>query len=89
MRYCASEKFQIICLVEQSNLSVRRTLLRLGIRKSTFHNWLERYQLGGIDGLNDRKLCPGLVWNKLPAQEQASIIQLAWRSLSCHHRNWR
>jgi transposase InsO family protein len=77
MRYSASEKFEIIRLVEQSNLSVRQTLLRLGIGKSTFYNWLKRYQLGGIDGLDDRKPRPGLVWNKLPAQEQAAIIKLA------------
>jgi hypothetical protein len=32
MRYSASEKFEIIRLVEQSNLSVRQTLLRLCIR---------------------------------------------------------
>lgn len=74
MRYSAPEKSEIIRLVEQSNLSVRQTLLRLGIGKSTFYNWLKRYQLGGIDGLDDRKPLPGLVWNKLPAQEQAAII---------------
>lgn len=77
MRYSSSEKFEIISLVEQSNLSVRQTLLRLGIRKSTFYNWLQRYQLGGIDGLDDRKPRPGLVWNKLPTQDQAAIIKLA------------
>ncbi len=77
MRYSASEKSEIIRLVEQSNLSVRQTLLRLGIGKSTFYNWLKRCQLGGIDGLDDRKPRPGLVWNKLPAQEQAAIIKLA------------
>lgn len=77
MRYSASEKFEIIRLVEQSNLSARQTLLRLGIRRSTFYNWLKRYQLGSIDGLDDQKPRPGLVWNKLPAQEQATIIKLA------------
>ena len=80
MRYCASEKFEIIRLVEQSNLSVRQTcqtLLRLGIRKSTFYNWLKRYQSGGIDGLEDQKPCSRLVWNKLPEDQQAAIIKLA------------
>ncbi len=75
MRYCASEKFEIIRLVEQSSLSVRQTLLRLGIRRSTFYNWLKRYHLGGMDGLDDRKPCPGLVWNKLPTQKRAAIIK--------------
>ena len=77
MRYCASEKFEIIRLVEQSSLSVRQTLLLLGIRKSTFYNWLKRYHLSGMDGLYDRKPCPRSVWNKLPAQDQAAIIKLA------------
>jgi len=77
MRYCASEKFEIIRLVEQSNLSVRQTLLQLGIRKSTFYNWLKRYQSGGIDGLEDQKTYSRLVWNKLPEDQQAEIIKLA------------
>ena len=32
MRYAAAEKLEIIRLVEQSSLSVRRTLTQLGIR---------------------------------------------------------
>ncbi|MCG7756389.1 MAG: helix-turn-helix domain-containing protein, partial [Nitrosomonas sp.] len=71
MRYSASGKFEIIRLVEQSNLSVCQTLLRLGIRKSTFYNWLKRYQSGGIDELEDQKACSGLVWNRLPEDRQA------------------
>ena len=77
MRYCASEKFEIIRLVEQSSLSVRETLLRLGIRRSTFYNWLKRYELSGIDGLEDQKPCARSVWNKLPEDQQAAIIKLA------------
>ncbi|SFL42489.1 Transposase [Nitrosomonas aestuarii] len=77
MRYPASEKLEIIRLVEQSDLSVRLTLLRLGIRKSTFYGWLKRYHECGVDGLEDRKPSPGLVWNKLPEDQQAAIIELA------------
>ncbi len=88
MRYCASEKFEIIRLVEQSSLPVRQTLLRLGIRRSTFYNWLKRYQLNGVDGLDNRKPCPGSVWNKLPAPNQAAIIKLAWENQNYRHGNW-
>jgi putative transposase len=77
MRYSSSEKFEIIRLVEQSSLSVRQTLLRLDIHKSTFYNWLKRYQEGGIDGLEDRKSKPCQVWNKLPKDQQSEIIKLA------------
>ena len=42
MRYRAAEKLEIIRLVEQSSLSVRRTLAQLGIPRSTFHACYER-----------------------------------------------
>ncbi|SFM84594.1 Homeodomain-like domain-containing protein [Nitrosomonas communis] len=77
MKYSASEKFEIISLVEQSNLSVRQTLLQLGMRKSTFYHWLKRYQSEGIDGLEDQKPRPRLVWNKLPEDQKAAMIRLA------------
>jgi putative transposase len=37
MRYRAAEKLEIIRLVEQSSLSVRRSLAQLGIPRSTFY----------------------------------------------------
>ena len=39
MRYPASEKLEIIRLVEQSHLPVKRTLAKLGIPKATFYHW--------------------------------------------------
>ena len=66
MRYSASEKFEIIELVEQSSLSIRRTLAPIGIPRSTFYDWYSRYQEGGIEALEDGKprepdLSPGAV----------------------------
>jgi transposase-like protein len=43
MRYPASEKLEIIRLVEQSHLPARRTLEKLGILRSTFYRWYDRY----------------------------------------------
>ena len=39
MRYSASEKFEIIELVERSSLSIPRTLAPIGIPRSTFYDW--------------------------------------------------
>lgn len=77
MRYSVSEKAEIIHLVEQSNLPIRQTLLRLDITKSTYYNWLKRYEEDGIDGLHDRKPSPKFIWNKLLPMEQDAIIELA------------
>ncbi len=52
-------------------------MLRLDIHKSTFYNWLKRYQEDGIDGLKDRKSVPCRVWNKLQEDQQSEIIELA------------
>ena len=74
MRYSASEKAEIIRLVEDSSLSVTRTLAQLDIRRSTFYGWLKRYQDGGVEALEDRKPCPPSRWNKLPDEQQDAIV---------------
>jgi transposase-like protein len=43
MRYPASEKLEIIRLVEKSHLPVRWTLDKLGIPSTTFYRWYNRY----------------------------------------------
>ena len=41
MRYPASEKLEIIRLVERSQLPVRLTLGKLGIPATTFYRWYD------------------------------------------------
>ena len=77
MRYSASEKFEIIELVEQSSLSIRRTLAPIGIPRSTFYDWYSRYQEGGIEALEDGKPRPQRVWNKIPDAIGTAIVNLA------------
>ena len=77
MRYSASEKYEIIQLVEQSSLSVRQTLKRLGIHHSTYYNWLKRYYEGSIDALADNQPRPQAVWNQVPDEHREAIVHLA------------
>ena len=77
MRYSASEKLEIIELVEQSTLSVGRTLASIGIPRSTFYDWYGRYQDGGIEALEDGRPKPQRVWNKIPDEIGAAIVNLA------------
>lgn len=77
MRYSATDKYEIIQLVQNSDLSVRQTLSRLDIHKSTFYNWLKRYQENGIDGLEDKKPMPQSVWNKICDEHRGAIVDLA------------
>ena len=77
MRYSASEKHEIIGLVEKSTLSVRRTLAQLDIPKSTFYGWYDRFVQGGIEALEDGVPAPKRVWNKIPDSIGESIVDLA------------
>ncbi len=43
MHYSQSEKYELIRLVEQSDLGVNRTLKELKINKTTFYNWYKSY----------------------------------------------
>jgi putative transposase len=77
MRYPASEKLEIIRLVEQSHLPVTRTLSQLGIPKTTFYRWYDRYLAFGEAGLEDRSPHPGRVWNRIPDEVRERIVKLA------------
>ena len=77
MRYPASEKLEIIRLVEGSSLSVKRTLAQLGIPRSTFYGWYDRFITGGPEALEDRKPRPRKVWNRVPDDIATAVVELA------------
>jgi transposase-like protein len=77
MRYPASEKLEIIRLVEQSHLPARHTLDKLGIAKTTFYRWYDRYSALGMAGLEDRSSGPGRIWNRIPDEVRRQIVDLA------------
>ena len=77
MRYPASEKLEIIQLVEQSHLPAKRTLEKLGVTRSTFYRWYDRWREGGPEALRDRPSKPGRIWNRIPAAIQDQIVELA------------
>ena len=77
MRYPSSEKLEIIQLVEQSHLPAKRTLDKLGIPRTTFYRWYDRYLSGGVEALEDRCPKPGCVWNRIPDDIRERIVDLA------------
>ena len=77
MRYPASEKLEIIRTIEASHLPVRQTLAMLGIPHTTYYRWYDRWSEGGFDALDDTAPHPGSVWNRLPDEIQADIIEFA------------
>jgi len=71
------EKLEIIRLVERSHLPISRTLGKLGIPRTTFYRWYDRYQTGGSDALEDRSPQPTRVWNRIPDGIRQRVVDLA------------
>ena len=77
MRYPASEKLEIIRLVEQSHLPIKQTLDKLGIPRTTFYRWYDRYQISGPEALEDQAPRPSRLWNRIPDDVRRRIVGLA------------
>ena len=55
MKYPASEKLEIIRMVERSHLPVLRTLEKIGVSRLTFCRYYDLYRRFGEKGLEDRR----------------------------------
>lgn len=77
MRLNQSEKFEIIQLVEKSELGVNATLKEFGIHKSTFYDWYNAYLEQGYDGLANKTFTRKQFWNQIPEREKQLIVKKA------------
>jgi len=77
MRFTQNEKYEIIRLVEDSELGVNRTLGELDIPKRTFYNWYGKYTKHGYDGLAPKKRNANSQWNRIPDQVRNEVVELA------------
>lgn len=77
MKYSQSEKMEIIRMVEDSNLSVRKTLRQIDISRSTFYEWYKRYQMQGYYGLAPKHRTPLQFWNAILEWEKQRVVEIA------------
>lgn len=77
MRYSQSEKMEIIRIVEESELPIKRTLEELDVNRSTFYKWYQKYNKNGYEGLKNQNSAPKRLWNKIPDQIREYVVELA------------
>jgi putative transposase len=78
MRYPASEKLEIIGIVERSHLPVKQTLAKIGVSRPTFYRWYDLYRRFGEAALEDRRAGPKRpAWNRIPDDVRGEIIAMA------------
>jgi putative transposase len=77
MMYTASEKLAIIRLVEESELSIRRTLREIKVSRTSFYRWYRAYEENGLDGLENQSRAVRQHWNRIPDSVRELIIEVA------------
>lgn len=77
MHYSQNEKYEIIKLVEQSDLGVIRTLKQLKINKTTFYNWYNKYLDHGYDGLARKVSKRSGAWNKICEADRDKVVEIS------------
>ena len=98
MRFTASEKLEIIKLVEGSDLPVKMIPDRLNIPKSTFYGWYRCYFDHGFAGLEGKRAERRGQWNRIPDKQRQEVVETALeypekspRELAFHivdHHEW-
>ena len=77
MHYSQQEKYELIQLVEQSDLGVIRTLRELKINKTTFYNWYRAYTELGYEGLARKPSKRQGSWNRINEQDRDKVVEIA------------
>jgi len=96
VRRTASEKREIIRLVEGTDLPVQVRLRQLGLRGNMFYGWYQRHLDDGFDRLNDKKPVRRSRWNAIPEKVLRQVLDLALertdlslRELACRYTDER
>ena len=73
----ASQKLAIIRLVEDSELSVRRTLDEIKVSRTSFYRWYSAYEKSGLDGLENQRRSSQRYWNRIPDSVRKLVVKVA------------
>ena len=87
----AELKLEVLRAVHGSGLPAKKVLSQLGIARSTYYRWRQRFRNRGQPGLHDTSPVRGRTWNQILPEERNKILEVAllfpdWspREVSCH-----
>lgn len=77
-------------MVEESNLSVKKTLEEIDVPRSSFYSWYKRYLESGYEGLASRRKRRRQFWNAIPEWEKERVVKAArqYPEKSCREIAW-
>lgn len=70
------QRYQAVMAVVQDGWKVTEVADRLGVSRQSVHNWIARYEAGGIAALADRSHRPSSCPHQTPAEIEAEICEV-------------
>lgn len=70
------QRYQAVLAVISDGLSITQAASKIGVSRQTLHAWLVRYEAEGLDGLADRSHRPVTCPHQMPAQVEATMLEL-------------
>ena len=72
----AEQRYQAVLSVIADGLAVTQAAEKAGVSRQTLHDWLARYEAGGLEGLRDRSHRPVRCPHQMPAAVEAVVLEL-------------
>jgi len=72
----AEQRYLAVLAVIKDGETVKDVAARFGVRRQTVHEWLAKYEAGGLDGLGDRSHRPRSCPHQIPGEVEAAIARL-------------
>ena len=70
------QRYQAVLAVIGDGETVSEVAARVGVRRQTVHEWLARYERGGLEGLVDRSHRPRSCPHQLAAVAEVAVLEL-------------
>ena len=70
------QRYQAVMAVVQDGWTVTEVAHRLGVARQSVHNWIARYETGGLTALADRSHRPASCAHQIAAEIEAAICEL-------------
>lgn len=72
----AEQRYQAVLAVISDGETVTDVAARFGVSRQTVHDWLAKYEAGGLENLGDRSHRPGSCPHQMPAATEVAIAQM-------------
>lgn len=72
----AEQRYEAVRAVIADGETVTAVASRFGVSRKTVHQWLARYEAGGLEGLGDRSHRPRSCPHQMPAAVEVALVEL-------------